>query len=115
MKRKARLAGPARKYRRDPARYEVVRAIPGGGGQLVRVTRLGCRDAVAGQKDPYKPAAAGYIAAYREGYRICDAIYHTGRKLTAEERRVSDKLSLESEIQFSPLGGTRTRRKKRRK
>lgn len=108
MKRKARLAGPARKYRRDPARYEVVRAIPGGGGQLVRVTRLGCRDAIAGQKDPYKPAAAGYIAAYREGYRICDAIV-SRRRLTSEEARVAQRRDLEFEVKLAQRAQARQR------
>lgn len=108
MKRKARLAGPARKYRQDPARYEVVRAIPGGGGQLVRVTRLGCRDAVAGQKDPYKPAAAGYIAAYREGYRICDAIM-SRRRLTSEEASVAQRRDLEFEVKLAQRAQARQR------
>jgi len=105
MKRKTRLAGPARKYRHDPARYEAVRHIPGGGGQLVRVTRLGCRDAVAGQKNPYKVAAAGFTAAYREGYRICDAIV-ARRRLTSEEAHVVRRLDLESEVKLAQ----RTRR-----
>ena len=67
---------------------------------MVRVTRLGCRDAIAGQKDPYKPAAAGYIAAYREGYRVCDAIV-SRRRLTSEEARVAQKHDLEFEIKLA--------------
>jgi len=104
MKRKTRLAGPARKYRRDPARYEAVRHIPSA-GQLTRVTRLGCRDAVAGQKNPYKVAAAGFVAAYREGYKVCNAIV-ARRRLTSEEAHVVRRLDLESEVKLAQ----RTRR-----
>jgi hypothetical protein len=106
---------PARSYRRSPQRYEDVRNTPNvlHFTTIERITKLGCRDAVKGRKNPYKPEAAGAIAAFREGYRICDAIYSTGRRLSAEERRVADKLHLESEIQFTPLGGVR--RKKRRR
>jgi hypothetical protein len=64
------------------------------------VTRLGCRDAVVGQKDPYKPAARGFISAYREGYRICDSISR-GRRLSAEEARVAAKLDLETEARIA--------------
>jgi hypothetical protein len=109
--------GPARRYRRSPQRYEDVRNTPNPihFSTIERITKLGCRDAVKGRKNPYKPEAAGAISAYREGYRICDAIYSTGRRLTAEERRVANKLKLESEIQFTPLGGARRRGKKRRR
>jgi hypothetical protein len=76
---------------------------------------MGCRDAVKGRKNPYKPEAGGLISAYREGYRICDAIYSgRERSLTTEQKRVAQKLHLESEIQFTPIGGSRRRRKKRR-
>lgn len=100
MKRKTRLAGPARKYRHDPARYEVVRQIPGSPAHMAGVTRLGCRDAVAGRKNPYKPAAMGYIAAYREGYKICDAIM-ARRRLTSEEARVVQRHDLEFEVKLA--------------
>jgi hypothetical protein len=76
---------------------------------------MGCRDAVKGRKNPYKPEVGGAVSAYREGYRICDAIY-AGRErlLTTEQKRVAQKLHLESEIQFTPIGGSRRRRKKSR-
>jgi hypothetical protein len=107
--------GPARRYRRSPQRYEAVRHLPSKGG-ITRATKLGCRDAASsrGRKNPYKPEAEGFVSAYREGYRICDALHNTGRRLTAEERRVATSLSLESEIQFTPLGGARRRKKRRR-
>ncbi len=108
MKRKARLAGPARKYRNDPTRHAVVRAIPASRAHAARVTRLGCRDAIAGQKDPYKPAAAGYIAAYREGYRICDAIV-SRRRLTSEEARVAQRRDLEFEVKLAQRAQARQR------
>lgn len=76
---------------------------------------MGCRDAVKGRKNPYKPEARGLVAAYREGYRICDAIYHgRQRSLTPEEKRVAQKLHLESEIQFTPLGTARRKRARRK-
>jgi hypothetical protein len=103
--------GPARSYRRSPERYEAVRHTPSKGG-ITLATKTGCRDAVKGRKNPYKPEARGFVAAYREGYRICEAIHHTGRRLTTEEERVAQKLHLESEIQFTPLG--RARRKVKR-
>lgn len=121
MKRRRRkgLSGPARAYRRSSQRYEDVRHTdrthpadpPLSSGAVASATKLGCRDAVKGRKNPYKSEARGYVAAYREGYRICDAIYHTDRRLTPEESRVAQKLHLESEIQFSPLGGARRRRR----
>lgn len=97
MKRKTRLAGPARKYRHDPARYEAVRRTRWSPTHVSSVTRLGCRDAVVGQKDPYKPAAQGHISAYREGYRICDAIV-ARRRLTSTEARVAALHGLKFEI-----------------
>jgi len=109
------MRGPARRYRRSPKRYEDVRHTPNPlhHTSVERATRLGCVDAVKGRKNPYKPEATGHITAYREGYRICEKIYHTGKPLTVEERHVRDKLKLETEIQFSPLGGTRRRRRRR--
>jgi len=113
----AKLSGPARRYRKSPRRYEAVRHHPNplSAHNIAQATKLGCRDAVRGRKNAYKPEASGMISAYREGYRICDAIHHTGRRLSAEEQRVSDKLSLESEIQFSPLGSVKQRRRRRRR
>ena len=107
---------PARSYRRSPQRYEDVRNAPNPihFSAIERITKLGCRDAVKGRKNAHKVEAGGLISAYREGYRICEAIHHTGRRLSAEERRVADKLHLESEIQFTPLGGVRRRRKRSR-
>lgn len=97
MKRKARLAGPARKYRHSRHGAEVL--IPGSPAHARLVLRLGCHDAVAGQKNAYKSAAAGYTAAYREGYKICDAIL-ARRRLTSEEARVAQKHDLEFEIKL---------------
>jgi len=114
----AKRRGPARAYRRSEQRYEAVRHMPAplSSRAIDRATKLGCQDAVRGRKNPYKAEAGGHISAYREGYRICDAIYHSGRRLTADEKRVANSLSLESEIQFTPLGGTgRKRRRKRRR
>lgn len=111
------MNGPARRYRRHPKRYEDVRFQKDppvlSAKAINEATKLGCRDAVSsrGRKNPYKPEAGGYISAYREGYRICDAIHNTGRPLNAEERRIRDKLHLESEIQFTPLGGARRKRR----
>jgi hypothetical protein len=106
------LKGPARHYRHSPKRYEDVRFSknPLHHTSIEKATRLGCRDAVKGRKNPYKAEATGHISAYREGYRICEAIHHTGRPLTRDEQHVANKLSLESEIQFTPLGGRRGRR-----
>jgi len=97
MKHQARLAGPARKYRHDPARYEAVRRTRWSPTHVSGVTRLGCRDAIVGQKDPYKPAAQGHISAYREGYRICDAIA-ARRRLTSAEAHVAALHDLKFEI-----------------
>lgn len=115
----AKLRGPARRYRHHPKRYEDVRDVRFG-AVAAQATKVGCVDAVKGRKNPYKPEAAGGIAAYREGYRICEKIYHTGQPLTAHERHVRDRLHLESEIQFAPLGGlgrsrSRTRRRSKRR
>lgn len=111
--RKRQIKGPARRYRRSPARYEAVRHTRAlDAASIEQVTRMGCRDAVKGRKNPHKPEAKGLVSAYREGYRICDAIHNTGRRLTTEENRVAQKLSLESEIQFTPLGRPRRRRRR---
>ncbi len=113
-KRRRQLKGPARAYRNSPKRYEAVRGSPFSMRAIDDATKLGCRDAVSsrGRKNVHKPEAGGFVTAYREGYRICDAIHNTGRVLSADERRVRDKLKLESEIQFSPLGGTRRKRRR---
>jgi hypothetical protein len=112
-KRRKSLRGPARAYRRSPQRYEAVRHMPNPlhHTTVAAATKLGCRDAVKGRKNAHKPEAQGMVAAYREGYRICEKIHHTGRSLTADERHVAQKLHLESEIQFTPLGRTRRRRR----
>lgn len=99
MKRKTRLAGPARKYRRAAARRKADVLIPGSPAHARLVLRLGCHDAVTGQKNAYKPAARGYTASYREGYKICDAIV-ARRRLTSEEARVAAKHGLEFEVKL---------------
>lgn len=101
-KRKRRqMRGPARRYRRSPKRYEDVRHIPvGGAGGIAQVTRKGCRDAVSGRKNPYKPAAKGLVSAYREGYRICSRILD-GQRLPAEEARVAQKLNLDMDVRVA--------------
>lgn len=113
MKRRSRkrgLFGPARNYRRSPARYEAVRHKSMHGEHVRAATRLGCRDAVLGAKNPYKPEASGFVAAYREGYRICEAI-NSGRDryLTRDEKHTMRRLHLESEVQFTPLDRRRRR------
>lgn len=75
---------------------------------MAGVTRLACWDAVFGQKNPHKPAAAGYIAAYREGYRICDAIV-SRRRLTSEEARVVQRHDLEFEVKLAQRAQARRR------
>lgn len=104
-KRKRRqIRGPARRYRRSPQRYEDVRHVPvGGAAGIAQVTRMGCRDAVSGRKNPYKPAAKGLVSAYREGYRICSLILD-GRALPAEEARVARKLDLEMDVRVASRG-----------
>jgi hypothetical protein len=100
MKRKTRLAGPARKYRRRAAaRHKTDVLISRSPALAHLVLRLGCHDAVAGQKNAYKPAARGYTASYREGYKICDAIV-ARRRLTSEEARVVAKHDLEFEVKL---------------
>lgn len=100
-RKKKTLQGPARRYRRSPKRYEDVRHMPSA-GMLAHVTKLGCRDAARGQKNPYKPDARGLISAYREGYKICETIIAgRGRRLPDEQRRVARKLELETEIEFA--------------
>lgn len=96
------LNGPARKYRRSPERYEAVHHTPVGATRIALVTKLGCRDALRGQKNPYKPEARGLISAYREGYRICERLDEgRGRTMTDEERRVARKFDLEFEVKLA--------------
>lgn len=99
MKRKTRLAGPARKYRRDAARRKADVLIADSPAHARLVLRLGCHDAVTGQKNAYKPAARGYTAMYREGYKVCDAIT-ARRRLTSEEAHVAAKYDLEFEVKL---------------
>jgi hypothetical protein len=105
------MAGPARRYRRRSPGDD--RAASPSAANVEAATRLGCRDAVKGRKNPHKPEARGFVSAYREGYRICEAIY-TGRErfLKSDEKRVMHKLKLETEVQHVPLSGTRRRRRR---
>lgn len=101
-KRKRGLGGPARAYRRKAAGRWYSGSM-GTQKTVAEATRVGCRDAVYGEKHPYKKEAHGHVAAYREGYRICNVLYHGSGRLTRADQDVANRLHLESEIQFSPL------------
>jgi len=107
------MAGPARKYRRRQD-ATVNRGSIGTMKTVAEATKLGCRDAVKGRKNAHQDAAHGHTAAYRQGYRICDTIYHSGRALNRDDTHVMQKLHLESEVQFTPLGGVHRKRRRRR-